>query len=98
MNRVHDFICGHNGSGVVWNIDIESGVHLFIRVAGGGVLHHRDLVAKLGGITNRCLHARVCYEPDDDELMDAMLLELQVKFGVGKTTGTPMLLGHDVAS
>src|SRR5215468_10873414 len=36
-------------------------------------------------------------EPDDDEPMDAVLLELQVQVGVGKAAGTPMLLGHDVA-
>src|SRR5262245_12228253 len=29
--------------------------------------------------------------------MDAVLLELQIQIGVGKTTGTPMLEGHDVA-
>src|SRR5207253_7439744 len=42
------------------------------------VLYHGDLVAQLGGKANRCLHARVCYEPDDDELVDAMLFELQI--------------------
>ena len=35
--------------------------------------------------------------PDDDELMDAVFLELQIQIGVGKATGTPMLQGHDVA-
>ena len=33
---------------------------------------------------------------NDDELMDAMLLELHIQIGVGKATGTPMLKGHDV--
>src|SRR6516162_10630984 len=31
-------------------------------------------------------------EPDDDELMDAVFLELQVQVGVGKATGTPVFL------
>src|SRR5262252_700341 len=31
-------------------------------------------------------------ESDDDELMDAMLLELQVQVGVGEATGTPVFL------
>jgi hypothetical protein len=35
----------------------------------------------------------VCYEPDDDELMDAMFLELQI--GIGNATGAPMLLDND---
>jgi len=38
----------------------------------------------------------VCYESRDDELMDAMLFELQIEIRVGKAAGTPMLLGHDV--
>src|SRR5262249_41558399 len=31
-------------------------------------------------------------ESDDDELMDAVLLELQVQVGVGEATGTPVFL------
>ena len=38
----------------------------------------------------------MCYEPDDDELMDAVLLKLQIQIGVGKAAGTPMLKGHDI--
>jgi hypothetical protein len=36
-------------------------------------------------------------ESDDDELMDAVFLELQIQIRVGETTGTPMLLGNDFA-
>src|SRR5262249_33381592 len=36
-------------------------------------------------------------ESDNNELMNAVLLELQIQIGVGKATGTPMLKGHDVA-
>lgn len=74
-----------------------SGVHLFIREIRGRVFYHRDLVAKLSGKANSCRHARGCYEPDDDELMNAMRFELQIQIGVGKATGTPMLEGHDIA-
>jgi hypothetical protein len=38
LRRVDDFICGHNGTGVVRDIDVESGVHLLIRVIRRGVL------------------------------------------------------------
>jgi hypothetical protein len=76
--RVDDFMCGHNGPGVVRDIDVESGVHLFIRVTRGRVLHHRDLVAKLSGKADGGLHARVGQEADNDELMDAVLLELHI--------------------
>jgi hypothetical protein len=53
-------------------------VHFHIRVIRRRVFYPRDLVAKLSGITNSCLHARVCYESHDDELMDAGFLELQI--------------------
>src|SRR5215470_9612503 len=39
----------------------------------------------------------MCYEPDDDESVNAMLFELQIQVCVGKAAGTPMLEGHDVA-
>src|SRR5215470_3228163 len=39
----------------------------------------------------------MCYEPDDDESVNAMLFELQIQVCVGKATGTPMLERHDVA-
>jgi len=47
LHRVDDFICGHNGTGVVRDIDVESGVHLLIRVIRRGVFCRRDLVAEL---------------------------------------------------
>src|SRR5215510_9368770 len=89
-------MCGHNGTGVVRDIDVESGVHLLIRVTRGRVFYHRDLVAELSGEAYRCLHTGVRDESDDDELMHAMLLELHIQIGIGKATGTPMLEGHDV--
>jgi len=96
-DRVDDLSCGHNGTGVVWDIDVESGVHLLIRVTRGRVFHHRDLVAKLSAIAYGRLHTRMRDEFDDDELMDAVFLELQIQIRVGETTGTPMLLGNDFA-
>jgi hypothetical protein len=92
-----DLLCGHNGIGVVREIDIESGVHRLIRVIRGRVLYHRDLVAKLSGKADGCLHARVCDEPDDDELMNAVLLQQQIEISVGEAAGAPMLLGNHLA-
>jgi hypothetical protein len=74
--RFDDLSCGYNGTGLVRDIDVESGVHLFIRVIRGRVFYHRDLVAELSGKANGRLHARVRYESDDDELVNAVLLEL----------------------
>ena len=39
--------------------------------------------------------AWMCYESDHDELMDAVLFELQIQIRVGKATGTPMLHGDN---
>src|SRR4029077_12001026 len=96
-HQVDDFIRRHNSTGVVWDIDVESRVHLFIRVIRGRVFYHCDLVAKLSGITNSCLHTRMCDEPYDDEVMDTVFLELQIQIGVGEAAGTPMFEGDDIA-
>jgi hypothetical protein len=68
-----------------------------IRVIRGRVFYHRDLIAKLSGIANSRFDAGVCNQPDDDELMDAVPLELQIKVGVGEAAGAPMLSGNDHA-
>ena len=39
----------------------------------------------------------MCDEPNDDELMNAVLFKLQIQIGVGKATGTPMLRGDNLA-
>ena len=72
-------------------------MHLLIGVAGGRICDHRDLVAQLSAVADSCLQASMCDESHHDELMDAMLLEEKIQIGVGETTGTPMLLGDDVA-
>ena len=71
-------------------------MHLFIRVIRGRIPYHRDVVAELSGKANRCLHTCVCYKPDDDELVDAMPFEQKIQIGVGKSAGTPMLLGQNL--
>ena len=61
------------------------------------VFYHRNLVAKLSGKANSRLDARMRYEPDDDELMNTMLLELRIQICVGEATRTPMLCGDYLA-
>ena len=94
-DQVDNFVCADNGAGVVREIDVESGVHLFVRVVRRRVSHHRDLVAELRGIANRRFDAGMRDQSDDDELMDAELLELQIQIGVGEATGAPMLRGDN---
>src|SRR5262245_16643301 len=83
--------------GVIRDIDVERGVHLLSRVIRRRVFYHRNLVAKLSGKANSRLDARMRYEPDDDELMNTMLLELQIQICVGEATRTPMLCGDYLA-
>ena len=39
----------------------------------------------------------MCDEPHDDQLTDAVFLELQIQICVGETAGTPMLSSNDFA-
>src|SRR6476660_2752644 len=95
-DRSHDLLRANDGTGVVREIDVERGVHLLVRVIGRRVFDHRDLVAELGGKTNGRLDASMRYKANDDELMDAVLLELQIQIGVGEAAGTPMFLHDDL--
>src|SRR5690349_10140097 len=63
----------------------------------GRILHHHALISELGTVANRGLHAGVCEEPGDDELVNAVFFELQIQIGVSETAGTPMFRGHDIA-
>ena len=83
-DRGDDLIRGPNGTGVVWDVDIEGGVHLFIRVISGRVLYHCDVVAKLSGVANSGLHTRVCDETNDDQPVDPAFFQLQIQISVGK--------------
>src|SRR5262245_42697023 len=38
----------------------------------------------------------MCYESDNDELMDAVPLELQIQICVGEAAGAPMLSGDNL--
>ena len=71
-------------------------MHLFIRLIGNCVFHYRDLIAILSGITDSRLQTSVCNESHDDELMDAVLLQLQIQICVGEATGTPVLWVHNL--
>ena len=56
----------------------------------GRVLDHRDVVAKFCSEPYRRLDARVCVEPDHDESLDAVSLELEIQIRVGKATRAPV--------
>ena len=51
-------------------------MHLRIRVIRRRIFYHRDLVAELSGKADGRFDAGMCDQPDDDELMNAVFLEL----------------------
>jgi hypothetical protein len=61
-------------------------LQLSIRIVGSRVLDHCDVVAKLGGKPNCCLHTGVCDEARHDKLVNAVLLELQIQISIGEPT------------
>ena len=65
-------------------------MHLFVRVIGRRVFDNRDLLAELSAKANRRFDASGGYQTDHDELMDAVLLELQIQIGhVQRTSSYP---------
>ena len=76
LDRFNDLARGHNGARVVWQIDIQSGAHVLIRVARRRIFHHRDLITELGGMAHSSFHTCVGDESDDDQLVNTVLLEL----------------------
>src|ERR1044071_495648 len=96
-NGFEELIRCHHLSGVVRDVDVQGGVHVILGVARGRVLHHGHVVAQLGGEAHGGLDAGVSDQPDDDELVYAVLLELQIEVGIGEGAGAPMLLDDDLA-
>jgi hypothetical protein len=76
-----------NGTGVARDVDVESRMHVLIRIIRGRVFYHRDLVAKFSAKANGHLDAGICNEADDDQLMDAVPLELQIQISSVRATG-----------
>src|SRR5215813_4696887 len=94
-DRGNDLLRAYDGTGVVRQVDVERGVHHLVRVIRRRVLDHGDLIAEFGGEANGRFDTGVRDQPDDDELMNAVLLQLQIKVGVGEAAGAPVLLGYN---
>src|SRR5262249_61928317 len=61
------------------------------------ILDHGGLIAELGREANGRFDTGVRDQPDDDELMNTVLFQLQIKVGVGEAAGAPVLLGNHPA-
>jgi len=59
---------------VVRDIDVERGVHHFVRVIRRRVPDHGDFVTELGGVADGRFDAGVSYQANYDQPMDAVLL------------------------
>jgi hypothetical protein len=55
------------------------------------------MITELGTPARGGLDTGVRRHADDDDLLDAALLEVEVEVGVGKSVLAPMRLDHDVA-
>src|SRR5499427_10795903 len=85
-DRGNDLLRAYDGTGVVRHVDVERGMHHLVRVIRRRALHHGDVIAELSGKANGCFDTGVRDQPDDDELMDAVLLELQIEVGDNSVT------------
>jgi len=75
-DRRDNLLRGKYGTGVVRNVNVEGGTHNLIGVICRRVSNHRDVVAQFGGIAHGRFDAGMRDETDDDQLVDAVLLEL----------------------
>src|SRR5262245_7245470 len=67
-------------------------MHLGVRVVGGRIPHHRNVVAELRSKPHGCFEARMRDQSDSDELLDAVTLELKIEVRVRERARAPMLV------
>jgi hypothetical protein len=51
--QIDRFLCGHNGTGIMWKIGDQGGVHELLSVIRGRILYQRGVVPKLSGKAHR---------------------------------------------
>src|SRR3974390_1176998 len=73
-DRADDFLCGDNGAGVVWDIDVEGDMHHLVRVIRRRILIDGDLITELGGIAHSRFDPGM---PDESKSVLAKPLEHQ---------------------
>src|SRR5271156_5540103 len=73
------------------------GVHRLMAEGGGGVPDQRDVISELHAEAAGRFDARVGDHADQDDMTNAVLLELHVEIGVGKAARSPMLVDNDIA-
>src|SRR5262245_34252752 len=66
-------------------------IQQFTREGRRGITNQRDVIAELHRETGRRIDACVGEEPDDDDMTDAVLLQLHVEVGIGEAALPPVL-------
>ena len=77
-HQVDDLVRDHDGGRVSRNIDVESGMHLLVRVIRRRVAYDGNPVAELSSIANGPFKASMGNQPHHNELLYAVLLELKI--------------------
>ncbi len=77
---------------MVGKVDVESRVHSLIGEVGRCISQYYGLVAELGSAAHCGLHASVCNEADDDELVDYLILDSLIGLSpfLSEVTGIPL--------
>src|SRR6266403_1692491 len=88
---------GNDGVCVGRHSELERCLHFLMPEAADRVLHQCLFVTQFCSESHCGLDAGIRSHPDHDQFTHAMFFQLQVKVGVGKATGKPMLLGNHVA-
>ena len=70
--------------------------HAFWVECGGAVLHQGYMITQLHPVAAGGLDTAAGDQPDQDDLLDAMLLELGVEIGVGEAALRPVLVDDDI--
>src|SRR6266542_4962926 len=96
LDRRDQFLRRENSPGIVGRVDLERGFHFVPAVAPDGIVHQPDFVAQLRSIANGRVDAGIRAYADHDQLVNAVLLELQIEIGVGEPAGAPVLLRNDL--
>ena len=80
-----------------WPVQLMRGVRHLLREGSRRIGDQGHMIAQFHREAARGFNARIGQEANDDDLLDAILLELLVEVRVGKTALSPMFLDNDVA-
>src|SRR5215813_9428379 len=66
-DRLEEFMCVYDSTGVVRDIDVESGMHHLVGVVRRRIPDYGNVVAELGGKAHRRFNTGMCNESNHNE-------------------------------